>query len=239
MIKKLLPILFLLATLALQAQKYEVPQSFKHLSLIQYEDGSKDIPEIYCDMAKTVAIQKWVDTNSVFDSEGARFFGLYEYAKTKIVRNSEKYYHIMFDWGPSYDPNFSIYTVENGEAVLIGSISATRLYIPGNGNIYAEGRQNQIFNVRQKFKIKNGKIEEVKQAMKYVGLKTTTNELIKLSIEKESSSNIAVLPKGAEVEVLLNEGNYFLIRTSFGLVGWWKWSYDKNNVIEGLYLSGD
>jgi hypothetical protein len=53
---------------------------------------------------------------------------------------------------------------------------------------------------------------------------------------------VARVPKGSKVVVLLNQGDYYLIKTSFGLVGWLKLPDEplgSKPTIEGLFVAGD
>ncbi|MCD4793376.1 MAG: hypothetical protein K8R54_09100 [Bacteroidales bacterium] len=85
--------------------------------------------------------------NTTEDYEGMEVYVL---MKTKINKNTDKYYIITFDYGPSEDPSYNIYLEEaSGNNTHIAFIGAEQLIIPGNGNIYCSSRTNQIYNKKK------------------------------------------------------------------------------------------
>lgn len=168
-----------------------------------------------------------------------------EILKTRIDARKQNEYLIVYDPGPSYDPSYVIYLLSKGGKKRIGSISGEILYIPGNGNIYATGRANRAFNTRMKYRVNGSKFISIKQPMHYVGIKTETNKALKLYSTQSSEKVVVNLPKGTNVEILLNDGKSYLIKTPFGLVGWYNpsQSYHINNKnqapLRELYIYGD
>ena len=79
-----------------------------------------------------------------------------------------------------------------------------------------------MFPRRRKFTVSREKIVEIKQSFCYVGIKTFTLANIKLFADMNLMVQLAFLPKNTEVEILLNKGNKYLVKTPFGLVGWTK-----------------
>lgn len=141
---------------------------------------------------------------------------------------------------------------ENSKGEEIGSLGFApgggQLFIPGNGNLYL---RNEAGN--GKFSYRKGKLKEVKQPFKYVGRKEKLSlpskgiiELCgpyegpkKLVLYREKSlksARVATLALGAEVEVLLRDGDWFLIRTPFGLLGWASY-YNHHFSLFGIYQS--
>jgi hypothetical protein len=162
--------------------------------------------------------------------------------KTKINRNSDTYYYVLFSHGPSGDPHFMIF--EDGRFDKpVFTVYALKLYINGSGNIYSEGHTNNMFNERRKFQFINGEFVETEQPYYYVGLKTVTNTSIKLYKTEQMKEVVASLPKNYSVEVVINKPKtqLFLIKTDFGLTGWYKPEHAMygRQDIKGLYYAGD
>lgn len=159
---------------------------------------------------------------------------------TRLKKDSETRYLIDFDPGPSADPAFVI-TDEKTQR-RIGSMGADALVIPGNGFIYAAGRSNNMHLERQKFEIRDGELVEIKQPFSYVGLDSKALVPLTLTAGKDAGEVIANIPKGDALQVVLRDGEHLLIKTQFGLVGWWKMKTDVmqgNAEIEGIYYAGD
>ena len=118
--------------------------------------------------------------------------------------------------------------------------SSHHLVIPGNGSIYAIGRTNQLHVKRRKFVILNSKLEEVKQPFLFVGLDSKANVAISLVSEKGGGNIVASIPKGERLHVVLSDEDSLLIKTNFGLLGWFKTSGNRESPeIEGIYFDGD
>ena len=98
-----------------------------------------------------------------------------------------------------------------------------------------------MFNMRRKFLLKNNSCIEVKQPFYYVGLKTITLKPIQLYRSKEQKEIIAKLFSNSPIEVLINSGEFYLLKSSFGLVGWIKIpeTLIQTSPIKGLYFAGD
>lgn len=159
---------------------------------------------------------------------------------TRLDREAETRYFIDFDPGASADPGFIITDQKSGK--LVGSIGAESLAIPGNGFIYATGRANRMHLERQKFAIRDGKLVEVEQPFSYVGLRSKAKVELKLLAKKDGGELIATVPAGDALEVVLRDEKHLLVKTRFGLVGWWKMNTGvmmDNAEIEGIYYAGD
>jgi hypothetical protein len=161
--------------------------------------------------------------------------------ETRIDGKEKKLYVIGFTAGMSAAPAFLIAPkgteIDKGEGV-----GGTELFLPGNGSIYVSGHTNNCFNQRRKFSLKAGKLTEVKQPFQYVGLESTALVDITVFSDKKLTQAVAALPKGSPLTVLINDGSYFLVKTSFGLVGWVRYECDGalvRPVIDGLYFRGD
>ena len=122
------------------------------------------------------------------------------------------------------------------------------MYIPNGKNVYSEGWTNSMFNYRRKFTVQGNKLEEVKQPFQYVGVKTKVRKmpneegsvLVTLYADKTKKKKVAVLSEGSEIEVLLSDDpKWYLVRSSFGLVGWVEIPEYAMMTNIGLYYAGD
>lgn len=162
--------------------------------------------------------------------------------------------YVLYDEGPSDDPAFAIVDKNNN---LIWSELADEMCINSVGVIYVSGNLNKMFNQRMKFQFANGRVTEVKQPYYYVDVRGELLKPVRLYSEKENKGElIATLPVGYEIEVLLSEADTpvseygyeelktnYLVRTTFGLVGWLKLgeddTYFMNPIVKGLGYYGD
>ena len=61
-----------------------------------------------------------------------------------------------------------------------------------------------------------------------------------LFVDKSKKNKVAVLPEGSEIEVLLSDDpKWYLVRSSFGLVGWVEVPEYAMNTNIGLSFAGD
>ena len=207
----------------------DAPQSFSHLKKVDI-GGEATIyvePTVNCTPVDTT--QQGVDTGY----DGPPY---YDVCTFKFGQDNIK---VMYTSGPSADPYFEVYALPKKgakeEARKILGVGATTLYIPKGKNVYAEGWCNTMFNERRKYTYTGAKFVEAKQPYLYVGIKTTVQPLgsekkpLVLYGDKSKTTRVATLPVGSEIEVLLHEQkDWYLVRTSFGLVG-------GTNVPLGLY----
>ena len=98
-----------------------------------------------------------------------------------------------------------------------------------------------MFNKMRKYTLTANVINEVKQPYYYVGLNTETTKSIKIFSSKRLENVVASLPKNSPIEVVINEDEFYLIKTSFGLIGWVKIPecIISDTPIKGLYYAGD
>jgi hypothetical protein len=160
--------------------------------------------------------------------------------KTKINASSNDEYYVIYSSGPSADPTYIFYKDGEFERAAF-YISALQVYLPGNGFIYSSGHTNNNFNTRKKYQIVGNQLKEIYQPYYYVGLETKTLKEVKLLSSKPKSEVLANLPKGYEVEILLNEKgtNWYLVRTKFGLCGWVEVEGFEQTTFEGIFYNGD
>lgn len=162
---------------------------------------------------------------------------------TTLKAGAEETILVVFDPGPSADPNFQVYRGTNvGEDNYLGSMNGIELSIPGDGFLYVSGHTNTTFNQRRKYQITGHGMEEVVQPFYYVGLQSKTLKPVTLTSEVDGGAEVAALPEGAPVEILLNkDDNRYLVRTQDGLVGWFTEELTTQDPVhfEGLYFRGD
>ena len=205
-----------------------VPQSFKHLKRVEVEGGA-----LYVDASVQCSPKK-------LQEEGPDVF------EVCLLNIDGQPMHVFFTEGPSADPEFMIHAKDGKEPLL--SVGATTMYIPKGKNVYAEGWTNSMFNQRRKFTFDTKKFTEVKQPYYYVGLKgkvqrTPVDEgtvVVTLYADKTKTQKVAVLTEGSEIEVLLSDDpKWYLVRSSFGLVGWVEIPSSAMFTNIGLYYAGD
>lgn len=167
--------------------------------------------------------------------------------RTRIDHTKPQTYVVDFDPGPSDDPAFVVYAEnganlnelidERGEPFIVGGLN---LIIPGNGSLYVSGHTNNMFNERRKFKVMGNRVREIPQPFYYVGIGTVTTRPIKLYSSLSKKEVVAQLPKDAKIAVLVNKGEHYLVKTSFGLVGWVHIpNYEYQTPLKGITYAGD
>jgi len=242
--KKLTLIAFgLCVFLTTKSQETKVHQSFENLAEINIF-YYYDISVKYDSSITEVIAKQYKDLDEDFKN---RFFpddacedNTWILLKTKLNKNIDKYYYITFAVCPS--PEFLFY--EEGNNMPIGTQGVLNLVVSGNGIIYTSENLGN-FNLRKKFEYKNGKFLEVKQPYYYVGLKSKTLNTVNIYQTKDCKKLIATLPKNHEIEILLTDEpdsqEFYLVRTSFGLVGWAKLKSGQGYSIdvEGLFYKND
>ena len=134
-------------------------------------------------------------------------------------------------------------TQENPDSQL----GATTLYIRIK-NIYAEGWSNTMFNLRRKYSFDGKAFQEVQQPFLYVGIQTKVQDVngekdqkgLTLYADKTKTNKVAILPIGSDIEVLLHEKtDWYLVRSSFGLVGWVYVPFGLYDTKIGVRFAGD
>jgi hypothetical protein len=96
------------------------------------------------------------------------------------------------------------------------------------------------YNQRKKYDLKNRKFTEVVQPYYYVGVKIKLKDWLPIFSDLNQNVLVAKLPKGSSIEVLINKGEYYLIKSDYGLLGWTKIGEgDRDTEIEGIYYAGD
>lgn len=237
-VMRIISIVFL-SLLFLSATAQNEP--FSYLEKISINEANNMFVKYNSDLSEVYNQES--DDLSASDPLYRKFFGT-KLFKTKIDRSSSDEYYVCFSSGPSGDPHLQFYKVGAVGEYSDFEVNGLQFYIPGNGFIYVSGHTNNAFNMRRKFRVENNELKEEEQPFYYVGLKTKTRKSIKLYDSRELSNPIATLPPSYDVEVLINpkDTRLFLIKTQFGLTGWFeaKHLFPRGQcAIEGLYFAGD
>lgn len=134
---------------------------------------------------------------------------------------------IGFTWGPSDDPAFVLSRVD-GAPLEVPDLHGTRLFVTPTA-IYLGGVANRCFDERRKFVVADGRVTEVAQPFLAVGIDTPLTAPARLTTEPGAGLEVATVKAGASVHVLVARPDgrtvdgcpvHYLVRTSFGLVGW-------------------
>ena len=239
--KYLLSIIFLSIPIITFSQAYETPASFSHLQKVVLNESQSIMaffPQDYNAEVNKVKISEILDDFYKNEDEmimPLAFVSINLALKTEIL--------IGYSEGASEDPEFWFYQQEEAGFRPLISVNGKQIFISGNGNIYVSGHTNNMFNKRRKFKFENDAIREVEQPLYFVGLQTKTLKTIKLYSDKSLDNILATLPANAPIEVVAaeyaNECQYFLIKTSFGLLGWWKLDNYYSSAVDKLFYAGD
>ncbi|MFC1557713.1 hypothetical protein ACFL40_00010 [candidate division KSB1 bacterium] len=219
-------------------QDKKLPESFQHLSTLEVKTSiTKDIKE-------GIRIHFPASVSTVIDTNVIGIYGprspVRRLIVTKININDDNYYTIDFSQGASVDPEFIINRNIDGKAVFIDKFFAIEIIVPGDGFLYISGHTNTMYNKRRKFRIKDGKFIEVQQPYYHVGLETINTEHITLYSDTLYTEKVSDIPAKSKITVLINKGDYYLIKSPIGLTGWIKiprWSW--KSPIKFLFFRGD
>lgn len=162
--------------------------------------------------------------------------------RTQLLGTGKGYFTIDCDSGGSWDPGCTILQETNGKLKKVIHIQGLHFAFPGNGNIYVDGHNNTMFNARRKYEWRDNTFVEIKQPFYFVGLETTTQSTIEIFTSQDYKQVVAALPKGSVISVVLNEGEHYLVKTPFGLVGWVRirdGASQEESPIMGIYYAGD
>lgn len=158
---------------------------------------------------------------------------------THIERNSSDKFLIKYDPGPSADPGYIFDRVKNTDTLYFGEFGADIVIVPGNGFVYTKHRSNEMFNRIRKFKIVDNKFVEVKQPFFWVGIQSELVQDATLYSDTCRINPVAYLGKGQKVFVLVNSGDYYLVKTPLGLTGWIYIKFNDGGIIFDVFPLGD
>jgi hypothetical protein len=162
------------------------------------------------------------------------------YAIDVKLKADDKDYHVVrCDSGGSNDPEcvFSLSQDPEKEGVAIPGLV---FVVPGDGCVYSGGHTNNMFSARALHCATDGMLKEVAQPFSYAGFQSKALREIKLYAGQNSGQVVTTIAPGAFVEVVLQDGDHFLVRDGFGLTGWAKVEQAQQATdIDGLYYNGD
>jgi hypothetical protein len=168
--------------------------------------------------------------------------GVYMVYVTDVkLRGDDVDYHVLrCDSGGSDDPQCVFLTTQdaNGPGVAIPG----RLFvIPGDGCVYSAGHTDNMFDTRAVHCMVGADLKPVAQPFNFAGLKSKALKELTLFADKTDSAVVTKIEPGQFVEVVLQDGDHFLLRNRFGLTGWAKLATDtqKATEIQGFYYAGD
>ena len=188
----------------------------------------------------------YIPADDVKMSEG-EYAESYPIAHVTISKNQKDEIILCSTDGPSGDPAFEFYKMsKNGESIYMFTLAGTQIFVPGNGNLYVTGHTDNMFDKRKKFVFNGETAKEVIQPYYSVSMQTKTLKNIQLYSDYNCTQKLAVVGANSNIEIVAAEYNddisrKYLIRTPFGLMGWWKLDrdYPASEEIEGLSYAGD
>ena len=158
----------------------------------------------------------------------------------KLKVDDADYHVLRCDSGGSDDPQCVIATTQdpNGPGV---DIPGRLFVIPGDGCVYSAGHTDNMFDTRAVHCLAGGELKPVAQPFNYAGLQSKALKELTLYADKTGAAVVTKIAAGQFVEVVLQDGDWFLLRNRFGLTGWAKLATDtqKATEIEGFYYAGD
>ena len=155
------------------------------------------------------------------------------------LKADQDYLVVRCDSGGSNDPQcvFSASQDPEQEGVAIPGLL---FVIPGDGCVYSAGHTNNMFPARALHCRKDGALQPVAQPFSYAGLQSKASRTLTLYADKQKSGIVTTVAPGAFVEVVLQEGDLFLLRDGFGLTGWAALEQGQQATdIEGFFYNGD
>ncbi len=217
--------------------KAETAQVFPGLSVVNSDGGKGDtdsalLARVFYPKGAATLVNKTLKSDPYAEPE-------YLVMRVYIDAAKKEQYEVHYSEGPSADPSYRLSQV--GQVKNSFSVDGLDLYIPGNGAIYTSSEINRSFVQRRKYALSNGRLQEVKQPFLYVGMASVAQRDLKITATPNGSTEIATIAKGSAVEILLNQGDDYLLKTPFGLVGWIRITDIglEDNVLKGLLFHGD
>jgi hypothetical protein len=157
----------------------------------------------------------------------------------KLTADDKDYLVLRCDSGGSNDPQCVLSASQDPEQEGT-AIPGTLFIIPGDGCVYSGGHTNNMFSARALTCRKDGKLQPVAQPFSYAGFRSKALRKLTLYADKENSGIVTAIAPGGFVEVVLQDGDFFLLRDGFGLTGWAKLEQAQEATdIEGFFYYGD
>jgi len=157
----------------------------------------------------------------------------------KLSPDDKDYLVLRCDSGGSNDPQCVLSASQDPDTPGT-QIPGTLFVIPGDGCVYSGGHTNNMFSARALTCRRDGKLQPVAQPFSYAGFRGKALRPIPLYADKQKSGIVTTIAQGGFVEVLLQDGDLFLLRDRFGLTGWAALEQSQQAVdIEGFFYNGD
>ena len=157
----------------------------------------------------------------------------------KLAPDDKDYLVLRCDSGGSNDPQCVLSASQDPDTPG-DQIPGTLFVIPGDGCVYSGGHTNTMFSARALHCRKDGKLQPVAQPFSYAGFESKALRQLTLYADRQKSGIVTTIAPGGFVEVVLQEGDFFLLRDRFGLTGWAVLENSQQAVdIEGFFYNGD
>ncbi len=156
--------------------------------------------------------------------------------ETRLDTTNNQIYNIYFSYGMSLDPFFAVFS-GNKPVVYITGLELT---VEGNGKIYSSGHTNTFFNERRLWNVVGDTITEQRQPFLYSGLKTVALTDFPVYTDTLLQFEVKTIRAEDSLEVLINQGEFYLLKDKNNIVGWWKLdNYMRSNQVKDVYYLGD
>lgn len=225
-----------------QSQDRSLPEDLKYLTTFEVNPRMREHIGEGIHIHFNESISKIINKSVQKTQEESDVFGPgypLRILETKIDFKSSQRYLVDYVPGASADPMFTIYSCSSSDTLEAGMIAATDLIIPGDGYIYASGHTNSMFDKHRKYTIEKQHIIEVEQPFYYVGLDTVTIDDIVIYSDFNNVYEVAQIPAGIHITVVINKDDKYLLKTSTGIVGWITIPMGYNSPLKYIFYRGD
>lgn len=157
----------------------------------------------------------------------------------KLAPGDADYLVLRCDSGGSNDPE-CVFSASQDPEQPGTAIPGTLFVIPGDGCVYSGGHTNNMFSARALFCRRGATLGPVAQPFAYAGFRSKALRKLTLYADQQESGIVTTIAPGGFVEVVLQDGDLFLLRDGFGLTGWAKLEQSQQATdIEGFFYNGD
>jgi hypothetical protein len=157
----------------------------------------------------------------------------------KLSADDKDYLVLRCDSGGSNDPQ-CVFSVSQDPDQPGVAIPGTLFVIPGDGCVYSGGHTDNMFSARALHCRKGAELQPVGQPFAYAGFQSRALRKLTLYADKQKSGIVTTIAPGGFVQVVLQDGDFFLLRDRFGLTGWAALENSQQATdIEGFFYNGD
>ncbi len=157
----------------------------------------------------------------------------------KLSADDRDFLVLRCDSGGSNDPQCVFSASQDPDQPGV-AIPGTLFVIPGDGCVYSGGHTDNMFSARALTCRKGGELQPVTQPFSYAGFRSKALRKLTLYADKQKSGIVTTIAPGGFVEVVLQDGDLFLLRDGFGLTGWAPLEISQQATdIEGFFYNGD